>query len=121
PGRVQQQTTSYSGPDGRFVLRDVGTETEMQVDAAKKGFPTAHSASLKLTPAERKSGVTITIPRGLAFTGRVTDANGRPLSGVAVDPVETQGGGGFGPMRRVVNMMMRNRDDELVRSGPDGR
>src|SRR5207245_3083284 len=31
PARVQQQTTAYSGPDGRFVLRDVSTETEMQV------------------------------------------------------------------------------------------
>ena len=92
----------------------------MHISASKKRFPAGQSASLKLAPGERKSGVTITIPRGIAFTGRVTDANGRPISGVAVEPAEAQGGRFGGGMRRVVNMMMRSRDDDLVRTGTDG-
>src|SRR5205809_5639457 len=61
-----------SGPDGRFVLRSVATESDIQVDAAKKGFPAAHSASLRLQPAERKARLLITIPPRVALTRKVT-------------------------------------------------
>ena len=121
PGRFQADTTAYSGPDGRFVLRYVPTESEVEVDAAKKGLPAGHSASMHLNPGERKSGLLITIPRGVALTGKVIDANGRPLSGVAVQPVESSGGGGRGMMvRRVVMSMMRDREDDTVHTGTDG-
>jgi hypothetical protein len=119
PGR-SQQTSSYSAPDGHFVLRYVPADADVQVDAVKKGFPPATSASMKLASGERKTSVTITIPRGVALTGRVIDANGKPISGVQVEPVEGQGPMRGGMVRRAVNMMMRDRNDDLVRSGSDG-
>jgi uncharacterized GH25 family protein len=118
-GRFQQDAAGYTAPDGRFVLRNVATETDMQIDAAKKGLPVARSASLRLDPGERKSGVVITIPRGIAFTGKVTDSNGKPLSGVGVQAVETASGGGMG-MRRMVVAMMRDREEDVVRTASDG-
>lgn len=115
-----QDAATYSAPDGRFVLRSVATESDIQVDASKKGFPAGHSATLRLAPAERKGGVLITIPRGVALTGKVTDRNGAPLSGVAVEAVESSSDQ-FGGMRRMVIAMAQNdRGDDLTRTSSDG-
>jgi protocatechuate 3,4-dioxygenase beta subunit len=115
------EAMTFSGPDGRFVLRGAPTESDIQVDANKKGYPTAHSSSLRLAPGERKAGVLITIPRGVALTGKVTDRDGRSLSGVAVDALESQNDSGFpGGRRMVVNMMQQDRGDDFVRTGSDG-
>ena len=116
----QDAPAAVSGPDGRFVLRSVVTESDQQVDAAKKGFPVGRSASLRLSPGERKSGVVITIPRGIAFSGRVTDADGRPLSGVEIEAVDAARDGGGGMMRRMIAIGMRGRSDDFVRTGSDG-
>lgn len=119
-GRFQQQDAmAYSAPDGRFALRNVMTETDMQIDAAKKGFPLGRTSSLRLNPGEKKTGVVITVPRGVAFSGKVTDNNGKPLSGVGVEAVEATAGPGMGMRRMVVNLM-RDRDEEVVRTGSDG-
>jgi uncharacterized GH25 family protein len=115
-----QEFEAYSGPDGRFVIRRVLTDTDVQVTALKKGFQAAQSASLKLNAGEKKSGISITIPRGVAFSGRVVDSSGRPASGVSVAPVEAQGGPRGAFVRRAVNMMARERDDDVVRTGTDG-
>ncbi|HUJ13835.1 MAG TPA: carboxypeptidase regulatory-like domain-containing protein, partial [Thermoanaerobaculia bacterium] len=120
-GGLGPNMTASTAPDGRFVLRSVPTDTNVQIDATKKGLPPSQSSSMKLASGERKSGVTITIPRGVALTGRVVDGNGRAISGVAVEPVTVQGGGfNRGVVRRVVNMLSRDRDDDLVRTGSDG-
>jgi uncharacterized GH25 family protein len=119
PTRFMQDASAFSGPDGRFVLHNVPAEAEIQIDAAKKGLPTAHSASVRLNGGEKKSGVVITIPRGVSFSGKVTDAAGRPVSGVGVTPAEAARGG-FGGMRRIVMSMQRDREDEVVRTGSDG-
>ena len=116
----QDTPAAVSGPDGRFVLRNVITESDLQVDAAKKGFPTGRSASLRLNPGERKSGVVITIPRGVAFSGKVTDADGRPLSGVEIEAVDAVRDPGGGMMRRMISIGMRGRSDDFVRTGSDG-
>ncbi len=116
-----QEGVAYSGPDGRFVLRSVPTDTDIQIDATKKGYPPGHSASMRLAPSERKGGVLITLPHGVSLTGKVTDKDGKALSGVAVDAVEATNDGGFGGMRRmVVNFMQGDRNDDLVHTGSDG-
>jgi protocatechuate 3,4-dioxygenase beta subunit len=110
----------YSAPDGHFVLRNVETDADLQVDALKRGYPGAKSATLKLAAGERKSGVTITIPRGIAVKGKVTDKDHKPLSGVAVEAVESSADA-MGRMQRVVmSNIMGNRNDDLVRTGSDG-
>lgn len=121
PSLFAQNASGYSGPDGRFVLRSVFTDADVAVNAVKKGFPAGQSAAMKLAAGERKTGVTITIPRGVALTGKVIDTNGRAISGVAIQAVEAQGGAGRGMfVRRVINVMSRTNDDDLVRSGSDG-
>ncbi len=116
------QQAHYSGPDGRFVLRGVQADADVQVEALKAGFPSASSSTLKLVPGERRSGVTITIPRGVALTGRVTDHDGKPVSGVAVTTTEAEGNGGGGraAIRRMVVNGLRQRGDEAVKSASDG-
>lgn len=120
-GRLMQQAaTGVSGPDGRFVLHNVVTDTDVHIEAEKKGFPSATSAKLRLNSGETKTGIVLTIPHGVAFAGKVTDADGRPLSGVTVEPVQSDGGQGFA-VRRIMRVAMRNHDaDDAVRTGSDG-
>jgi hypothetical protein len=82
---VQRTTTAISAADGRFVLR-TEKEGELQLDAVKKGLPAARSATLRIAAGERTSGVTITMPRGFALTGRTS----RPRS--PAPRVRTRGG-----------------------------
>ena len=36
PAQVPQDANAFSAPDGRFVLRNVGTETDVHISASKK-------------------------------------------------------------------------------------
>lgn len=122
----QQAAAAAAAPDGRFVLRSVEPGAEVVIEAAKRGMPASHSASLKLNTGETKSGVAIVIPRGVAFSGKVTDGNGKAISGVAIETAEAENeggpmGGGARMVRRMVNIAQRgNADDQLVRTGSDG-
>ncbi|HET7712248.1 MAG TPA: carboxypeptidase-like regulatory domain-containing protein, partial [Thermoanaerobaculia bacterium] len=117
--RVQRPFGSaISGPDGRFVVRTEG-DREIQVHASRKGFPSGKSAPFRVAQGERKSGVVISIPRGMALTGRVTDRDGKPLSGVAVTATEAQRSAPGG-MRRVVMAAMRSQDEDQIQTGSDG-
>jgi large repetitive protein len=120
PMRFGGGTEAYSAPDGHFVLRNVETEADLQVDAVKRGFPGGKSPSLKLASGERKTGLTITIPRGIAVTGKVTDKDHKPLSGVGVDAAESAADARGGGMRRVIIGGQAARGDETVRTGSDG-
>lgn len=114
--------TVFSGPDGRFSLR-IDPDSDVQIEAVKKGLPAAKSSALRLGAGERKSGVTITVPRGIAVSGRVVDKNGKPLSGVAVVANESEGGGGMGGMIRrqmAFGGGFTQRDDTTMRTGSDG-
>jgi len=110
---------AYSGPDGRFVARDVNTESDVIVDAAKKGYPSAHTSAIRLAAGEKKSGITLTIPRGLAFSGRVLDRNNRPVSGAAVEMTQSNPDPMAG-MRRIMASVMNRPNDDAVRSASDG-
>jgi uncharacterized GH25 family protein len=109
----------YSAPDGRFILRDVNIDSDIQVDAMKRGYPGGKSSSMKLAAGEKKTGVMITIPRGIAVTGRVTDKDKKPLSGVGVEAIESANDP-MGGMRRMVMSNMQQRTDDTYRTGSDG-
>ena len=110
---------AYSGPDGRFVAREVSTEADVIVEAAKKGYPPASTSALRVNPGEKKSGITLTIPRGLAFSGRVLDKNNKPVSGAAVDLSSSTQDPTAG-MRRMIASGMGRPSDDVVRSASDG-
>lgn len=113
-GRIQREATS--APDGRFVLL-AQPQADIQINAAKKAMPSAKSSTLRLKEGERKSGVILTIPRGVALTGRVVAADGKPLSGVGVEAGEASGNN-FGVFFRTIGDPGSQRD--TVRTGSDG-
>ncbi|HEY6139761.1 MAG TPA: carboxypeptidase regulatory-like domain-containing protein [Thermoanaerobaculia bacterium] len=110
---------AYSGPDGRFVVKDVQTEQDIIVDAAKKGYPPAHTTPMRVIAGEKKSGVSLTIPRGIAFAGRVLDKNNKPVPNAAIETVETANDQGA-QIRRVMAFANSRQSDDMVRSGADG-
>lgn len=116
--RMRSGATAVSGPDGRFTKR-VAVDQALTLRATKRGFPNAGSEQLKLTAGERKGGIVLTIPSGIAVTGKVTDANGDALSGVAVTATEAEPGRG-GMFTRTIFMGDGDRDDDVVRTATDG-
>lgn len=119
-GRPVMGRAAASGPDGRFVVRVTELDSDVVLSAAKKGYPPAKTPIMRLASGERKSGVTLTIPRGVAFSGRVTDKNGNPLSGVSVDAAETQNDMGAAFRRVMIGGGGLPRGDENVTSASDG-
>lgn len=117
PRRFFRDDTTVSGPDGRFTTR-VPADFDVILTATRKGFPAAKSERLKFAPGERKTGLVLTIPSGIEVSGRVTDGEGKPLSGIAVTATEVEAGRGM--MMRVVIGGPRGRDDEVVRTASDG-
>ncbi|MEO6259895.1 MAG: carboxypeptidase-like regulatory domain-containing protein, partial [Thermoanaerobaculia bacterium] len=109
----------FSAPDGHFVLRSVTTDSELRIEANRKGYPAAHTSGIRLSPGERKSGVLLTIPHGLSLSGKVTDHDGKPLSGVSVDTQESSAEG-QGGMRRMMIFRGQERGDETIRTASDG-
>jgi uncharacterized GH25 family protein len=109
---------TVSGPDGRFSMR-VTPDEELWLRAMKRGFPAAKSDLLELAAAERKSGIVLTIPTGFAVSGRVTDANGDPLAGVAVTTTEPETGSRGMFMRSFIGGAPPS-DDDSVLTASDG-
>jgi protocatechuate 3,4-dioxygenase beta subunit len=119
------ERNTVSGVDGRFVL-NTPRDGDVIVEATKKGYPSAKTNTFRIASGERKSGITLTIPRGIALTGRVTDNNGKPLSGVSIAAISAESGGaGGGPgvqIRRTILAAIRggNNDEDFVQTGSDG-
>ena len=122
PMRMMMLSTGgsvVSGPDGRFSMR-VRSDADLKLRATKKGLPSAQSDSFKLAPAERKSNVVISIPSGIEVTGKVTDREGNPLSGVGIMP-QLAAPGQRGMMQRIMLGAPPPNDEETnVRTGSDG-
>ncbi|HEX6085238.1 MAG TPA: carboxypeptidase regulatory-like domain-containing protein [Thermoanaerobaculia bacterium] len=111
--------SATTGSDGRFTLRMRG-DSDQKLRAAKKGLPETKSDSVRLQPGERKSGIVLTMPSGVAVSGRVLDSEGKPLSGVAVTTTETPAGGDRMMMRRFVFTGPTTDDEDVVRTASDG-
>jgi hypothetical protein len=114
PGRMMRsKDTVVSGPDGRFSTRVVPDEP-LLITATKRGFPSATSERFRIAAGDRKTGLVLTIPRGIAVAGRVTDGKGEPLSGVSVVATESEPGG--------MPMMFggAEAEEDVVRTASDG-
>ncbi|HEY0157178.1 MAG TPA: carboxypeptidase regulatory-like domain-containing protein [Thermoanaerobaculia bacterium] len=116
--RFTPGSTVVSGPDGRFSRR-VPADQPLTLRAAKRGFPNATSEQLRLTAGERKGGVVLTIPSGIAVSGKVTGPDGTALSGVAVTANEAEPGRG-GMFMRTIIMADSDGDEDVVRTASDG-
>jgi large repetitive protein len=110
---------TVTGPDGRFAIR-VMPEQDLRLRATKRGLPQSKGETLRLAPAERKTGVVLLMPTGIAVTGRVKDANGEPLSGVSVTATETPAGRGGMMVRQFVMGGLMGEEEDTVRTASDG-
>ena len=110
---------TITGPDGRFSIR-LSPEQDLRLRATKKGLPQSKEEAVNLAPAERKTGVVLLIPSGIAVMGIVRDANGDPLPGVSVAASETPGGRGGMVMRQFVTIGRIGEEEDAVRTGSDG-
>ena len=119
PMRFMRDNVTVSGPDGRFSTRISG-DADMQMKATRRGLPQAKSDTFRVAPGDRKSGVVITIPTGIAVSGRVTDREGKPLSGVAVIANEAASGPRGMVIRNIVMLAGAGQEEDAVRSGSDG-
>jgi protocatechuate 3,4-dioxygenase beta subunit len=119
PMRMMRGADSIvSGPDGRFSMR-IQPDQDLYVRAKKRGLPPAKSESVHLAAGERKTGIVLTIPSGIAVSGRAIDAQGQPLSGVAVTANEAEGGQ-RGMMIRAMIGGNSGAEEDAVRTGSDG-
>jgi uncharacterized GH25 family protein len=109
----------FSGPDGRFSMR-VNPDAPLSMNATKRGFPAAKSEQFRVASGDRKSGLVLVIPSGIVVTGRVTDKEGNPLSGVAVGAAPADDGRGGGRFFRSVMIGGPQAEDDSVRTGSDG-
>jgi protocatechuate 3,4-dioxygenase beta subunit len=100
PGRMIMRPTApvVSGPDGRFVIRNVSAGT-VDVLAVKKGFPSGKAPQLSVAAGEHKKNVVLTIPSGVPVTVNVADQNGRPVGRASVELSEWSEGSFGGQMR----------------------
>lgn len=117
PRFFMSRSFSTSAPDGSFTLW-VEPDADQQIEAQKKGLPSARTVTLRLASGERKRGIVITVPAGIRVTGRVTDREGKPLAGVSVSTSDARGSGSFG--RPMIFRGRREREDDLVQSAADG-
>ncbi|HEX8253635.1 MAG TPA: carboxypeptidase regulatory-like domain-containing protein, partial [Thermoanaerobaculia bacterium] len=108
----------FSGPEGRFSMR-IAPDMALTLRAVKRGFPAAKSEQLRLASGERKSGIVLTIPTGFEVTGRVTDAEGKGLSGVAVTTAPSVEGRG-GMFTRTIIVGGAAAEEDPVRTASDG-
>ena len=107
---------AITGPDGRFTLRTRVEGKETQLFAKKRGLPNAKTDAFPLAAGDRRSGITISIASGYEVTGLVTDADGNPLSGVAVIPNEVE----QGPRGMMMMARARADEDDAIRTASDG-
>src|SRR4029078_848639 len=70
PGLLRTVQSAITAPDGHFVVA-TSDDGSLQIDASRAGWPAAHSAALRVAPGARVRGVTISMPYGVALTGRV--------------------------------------------------
>ncbi len=119
PMRMMRDSTAVSGPDGRFSTRVQG-DSDMRVRASRRGLPPAKSDTFRIAPGDRKSGIVVTIPSGIAVTGKVTDRDGNPLSGVTVAANEVAGGPRGGMIRNIVMLGGAGAEEDNVKTGTDG-
>ena len=106
-----------TAPDGTFRMY-VTTDSDLEIAAQKKGFPTARSSALKLEPGELKTGVLLTIPAGISVSGTVTDRDGKPVAGVTVTPMESRQS--FPGQNMIVGRPGQSGDDALIRTSETG-
>lgn len=108
----------WSGPDGTFVFRG-SSDGEITLAAKRRGLPTGKSDPVSVKPGTTRTGVRITIPRGIEVAGVVTNLNGDPLRDASIRFTAEAGPQNRMVVRRITGL--RAIDPELIYTDAAGR
>ncbi|MCA1733562.1 MAG: hypothetical protein LC732_08160 [Acidobacteria bacterium] len=118
PAAIRFLTSAWSGPDGNFVFRGT-TDAEVTLAAKRRGLPTGKSEPLSVKPGATRTGVRITIPRGIEVAGVVTNLSGDPLRDASIRFTAEAGPQDRMVIRRITGL--RAIDPELIYTDGAGR
>lgn len=118
PTGIMMARAAVSGPDGAFVLRAVGPGDRVVLEAGTGGTASGLAPAMKLRGGETRTGVAITIPRGIEVEGFVTDPDRAPLAKVRVKTRRSDGGG---PRAYFTNLLLGDGTIEEVVTNDEGR
>lgn len=90
-----EQRTSWSGPDGRFMLRQLPAGRPHEVTAVLEGFAPARQSADAPAPGRSAPPVRIVLSRGSAAVGRVLNEDGLPVAGAELSLVQLPGPRGY--------------------------
>jgi protocatechuate 3,4-dioxygenase beta subunit len=83
---------ALTGPDGAFRLRNIAPSRNLELDAHKTGYATTHQVGITLKPGDSLQGLSLVLRKGLQASGRVVDAENRPVSAAELRLALREGG-----------------------------
>jgi protocatechuate 3,4-dioxygenase beta subunit len=109
---------ALTGPDGSFRLRNLTPARNLDLEAAKTGYATAHRPGVTLKPGDALKEVSLILRKGLQATGKVLDSQGQAVAGAEIRVALKEGGA------RAIRVQMRllgmDREKPDAVSGADG-
>jgi len=80
-----------TGPDGTFVVRQIGTDKEFVLAMIKEELPRVVSQPMRLPAGSRKRGVRLEVDRGSTVLGTIRDRKGVGVAGALVSAMASDG------------------------------
>lgn len=118
-GRSGSSQSVSTGSDGRYEITELKADS-YRVTASKSGYlaldygqrrPLERGVELRLTEGQVVQDIDVTLPRGGAIAGRITDENGDPLEGVGLRLLQSGYRGGRKGLFPVSGVRPRRTDD----------
>jgi uncharacterized GH25 family protein len=72
--------STYSAPDGTFVMRVALFDRTISLDASKEAYAQVSHGPLSLEQGEARSGISLVLPRGTRVEIRLVDMTGAPVA-----------------------------------------
>lgn len=90
-----EEKTAWSGPDGRFTLRQLPAGRRHDLTAVLEGFAPARQSADVPPPGRSAPPVRIVLGRGAAAFGRVLNEDGLPVAGAELTLAQLPGASGY--------------------------
>jgi protocatechuate 3,4-dioxygenase beta subunit len=81
---VRGQAEAITGPDGRFLVQNLGAGADHFIAVHRDGFGIGISETINVGPLELREDVTVRIRRGASIAGVVTSEDQTPISGARI-------------------------------------
>jgi uncharacterized GH25 family protein len=83
--------SGVSAPDGRFIFHFVAADKEVDLHTTRSGYAPSKEGPFRFAPGDEKSGVTVTLQRGVAIRGKVLSQDDQPVAGAKIGVQEVVG------------------------------